>query len=638
MKLKHKAGMAAAVSLAVVVAGAGTAFAYTGTGTTNTTTPPWETGNTLFPSAPNYPNLDPNSKGGILFYDANGNQIAGGSSLSNIGTYLATTGTPARPNGTLANMLFAVPDHTKPTIQWTPIGATGSNAFPVAAPGPVLASTVPVATLNTSGGEGSIASIAGVITNDPTTGYDHILQVRVKDSGIGVPTTGLNSNNYYWSADIEYNNTTSAFTDGLAVGAWKVVYPAVVNQSTVTDAPIPSLASPQQYGTSVSFSTTVHVGTAGGTGVTAGTVQFFDGASQIGATKPVNGSGQATSDATTTLSIATHSITAVYTPAAGALFNGSTSGITSFQVTQAGAHNTTTGLVVGTASVTQPAPVTATATVTDTTASPNANVTAGSVVFHLDSAAGTILGTDSNGADGWTLSAPSGSIPAGSHTIYAVYSGTTNQSPSFDWNGSTSGPGSFTVITGAVSNTDVQNIETSIAAGTVTIVTDYSGTAKLVVPALQLNGTGTFFTNNVPFGHIQVNDQRPGNLGYDLFAQSSTLTRTAPAGPIASGTVGTIDSHNVGFTSVGQDLGWTSTADTSSSNVSYASDATVQAANAVQPGAAAGSGGLGDGAKIAHANHGYGNLVIKALLTINAPLNTYYGTYDGTITFTAYSA
>ena len=101
--------------------------------------------------------------------------------------------------------------------------------------------------------------------------------------------------------------------------------------ATTTATPTASPVSPVTFGTSVTFSTTVSL-TAGGAlpAAAGGTVTFFDGATQIGAAKPYIG-GTITSDATTTLSVATHSVTAAYSPAG--LFGASTSGPLSFQVT-----------------------------------------------------------------------------------------------------------------------------------------------------------------------------------------------------------------------------------------------------------------------------------------------------------------
>ncbi len=635
MKLSLKAAVASAASLAVVVAGAGTAFAYTGTGTTNTTTPPWETGNTLFAATNGYgANLDPNSKGGILFYDAAGNQIAGGSSLANIGTYLATTGTAARPSATLAAMQFAVPNHLTP--QHGELGDGRRHRLQrLPGRGPRPGADVPRSRSPRSTrarGEGSITSILGLITNDATTGYDHILQVRVKDSGIGVPTTGLNSPNYYWSADIEYNNTTTAFADGLAVGAWKVVYPTIVVPGTTTATPTASPVSPVTFGTSVTFSTTVSL-TAGGTlpAAAGGTVTFFDGATQIGAAKPYAG-GTVTSDATTTLSVATHSVTAAYSPAG--LYGTSTSGALSFSVTGVSVA-TTTQLTLGATTVNQPNPVTGTAVVTP--AAGGAAITVGSVAFHLDSAAGTVLGTDANGADGFTFSSASSTIsPLGAHTVYAVYLG--GSSGATNYTTSTSAPASFTLAAATGANPDVQNIETSIDQGTILISTPYNATAPLVVPQLTLTTSGQpIYTGSAAFGNIAIHDQRPANLPYDVYATSSNLLRSTGTSGLPAGTNSTIDSHNVGLTGIGYDSAFTSTAVATGQVFTDA-----PAAAGIQPGAyTSGNSGLGivapatTGAHIMHAATGYGDTIIKGTLTINAPTNTWTGLYDGTVTFTA---
>ena len=114
-----------------------------------------------------------------------------------------------------------------------------------------------------------------------------------------------------------------------------------------------------------------------------------------------------------------------------------------------------------------------------------AAITVGSVAFHLDSAAGTVLGTDANGADGFTFSSASSTIsPLGAHTVYAVYLG--GSSGATNYTTSTSAPASFTLPAATGANPDVQNIETSIDQGTILISTPYNATAPLVVPQLTL--------------------------------------------------------------------------------------------------------------------------------------------------------
>ena len=634
MKLRMKGAVAAAASIALIATGAGVANAYTGTGPLpGTTTPPWEAGNVNFPSAPGFPAVDPNSKGGVLFYDASGNQIAGGP-LSSIGTYLATNGTAARPGTTTANASFAVPNHLTPnTVNWVTAGATGSSFWPLspAVGGITTSATVPVATLNTAGGEGSITAILGVITNDATAGYDHVLQVRVKDA-VASNTAGNNSNNFYWSTDIEYNNTATAFADGLAAGQWKVIYPAVNVPATTTATPTASPVSPVTFGTSVTFSTTVSL-TAGGAlpAAAGGTVTFFDGATQIGAAKSYTG-GTITSDATTTLSVASHTVTASYSPAG--LFGPSTSSALSFSVTGVSV-GTTTQLTLGATTVNQPNPVTGTAVVTP--AAGGAAITVGSVAFHLDSAAGTVLGTDANGADGFTFSSASSTIsPLGAHTVYAVYLG--GSSGATNYTTSTSAPASFTLAAATGANPDVQNIETSIDQGTILISTPYNATAPLVVPQLTLTTSGQpIYTGSAAFGNIAIHDQRPANLPYDVYATSSNLLRSTGTSGLPAGANSTIDSHNVGLTGIGYDSAFTSTAVATGQVFTDA-----PAAAGIQPGAyTSGNSGLGivapatTGAHIMHAATGYGDTIIKGTLTINAPTNTWTGLYDGTVTFTA---
>jgi len=389
--------------------------------------PPWETGNTLFSAAPNFPDLDPNSKGGLKFYDATGTEITGGTDLSTIGSFVATTGTKARPNAGQASILFGVPDHNKPnTVNWTAVGSTGSNFFPVSAPGPVLAADVPVASLNVLAGEGSISSIVGIITNDATAGYDHMLQVRLKDSGIGVPTSGLNSPNYYWSADIEYNNTSSALTDGLAAGSWKVIYP-VPSVATKTDTTVSSItatpASPAPHGSSVDLSATVAVSGDATTHPT-GSVHYWDGSTDLGAATYDTGTGAATFTVNAPAD-GPHNFVAKFTPTDTATYNPSQSAALSYSVSAVGQEHTSTAISStspnGTADATASVSVTVQVSDTDT---PATKVVAGTVSVKKGA---TVLGSgtvDSNGTFTATFTAGQ-YLSLGSNDLTADYSGAT---------------------------------------------------------------------------------------------------------------------------------------------------------------------------------------------------------------------
>jgi hypothetical protein len=345
-----------------------------------------------------------------------------------------TTGTKARPNASQANLIFGVPDHNKPnSVTWTAVGATGSNFFPASAPGPVLAADVPVASLNVGAGEGSISSIVGVITNDSTAGYDHVLQVRVKDSGIGVPTSGLNSTNFFWSADIESNNTSSALSDGLAPGSWKVVYPApsvVTKTDTTVSVITPTPASPITVGTNVGLSATVAVN-GDATTHPAGSVHYFDGATDLGAATYDSGTGAATFTVNAP-TVGSHSYVAKFTPTDTATYNASQSAALSYTVNSAPAQVDTTTTTIdstspaGTASATDTVSVTVKVADTDT---PATKVTAGTVTVKKG---GTTVGSgtvDANGEFVATFIAGQ-YLTLGSNDITADYSGATTFKPS----------------------------------------------------------------------------------------------------------------------------------------------------------------------------------------------------------------
>ena len=388
--------------------------------------PPWETGNTIFTSAPNFPDLDPNSKGGMKFYDSTGTEITGGVDLSNIGSYVVTTGTKARTNAISANVFFAVPDHNKATINWVTAGATSSSFFPATAPGPVLAADTPVASLDLTSGEGQIDSILGIITNDTTAGYDHMLQVRLKDAGNGVPTSGQNSPNYYWSTDIEYNNTASAFPDGLAAGAWKVVYPVptvVSKTDTTVSAITPNPVSPAPHATNVGLSATVAV-SGDATTHPAGSVHYFDGLTDLGAATYDTGTGAATFTVNAPADGA-HSYVAKFAPTDTATYNSSQSAALNYSVSAVGQEHTSTTISStspsGTADATATVSVTVQVADTDT---PATKVTAGIVSVKKGT---TVLGSgtvDGNGMFTATFTAGQ-YLTLGSNDLTADYSGAT---------------------------------------------------------------------------------------------------------------------------------------------------------------------------------------------------------------------
>ena len=175
----------------------------------------------------------------------------------------------------------------------------------------------------------------------------------------------------------------------------------VVNPGTSATA-VTSDANPSVYGTPVTFTATVSV--AGAVGPT-GTVEFFDGATSLGAPALAGGTASVTSD---TLGVGSHTITAVYSGDAN--LTTSTSGDLIQVVGRAASSTSVTSdvnpSVYGT-------PVTFTATVSVPSGTPT-----GAVEFFDGS---TSLGTTT--LVGGTATLTIDTLGGGSHTITAVYSG-----------------------------------------------------------------------------------------------------------------------------------------------------------------------------------------------------------------------
>ncbi len=168
-----------------------------------------------------------------------------------------------------------------------------------------------------------------------------------------------------------------------------------------------SPASPIAQGTPVTLTATVTPAEA------AGTVQFRDGTTNIG--NPVIVSDGAASSTTSTLTVGSHQLTAVFTPTDPAAFDPSTSPAVTFVVTvPAGATPTSTALTASPASpVTRGTPVTLTATVTPAEA-------AGTVQFRDGT---TNVGNPVIVSDG-TASSTTSTLAAGAHQLTAVFTPT----------------------------------------------------------------------------------------------------------------------------------------------------------------------------------------------------------------------
>ena len=157
---------------------------------------------------------------------------------------------------------------------------------------------------------------------DPSSGALYV----GNDTGVYVSTntgtswsplgTGLPNAQVFQIALNTNYHTLAAGTHGR--GMWEILTQGVATATTTT---LTSSVNPSILGQSVTFTATVTH--APGTTTPTGTVKFFvDGSTTPADTEPVNGSGQA-SFPTSSLSVGTHSITAVY--GGDTNFNGSTS-------------------------------------------------------------------------------------------------------------------------------------------------------------------------------------------------------------------------------------------------------------------------------------------------------------------------
>jgi len=183
---------------------------------------------------------------------------------------------------------------------------------------------------------------------------------------------------------------------------------AVTVNKLASATSVSSSLNPAVFGQSVTFQATV----TGGAGTPTGTVDFKDGATVIASARPLDGSAVA-SFTTSSLSAATHTITAVYSGNAG--YNGSTSANLSQVVNKAA---TSTALASSLNPSCAGSPVTLSASVT--VVAPGAGTLTGTVNFKDGSTViGSNVALDASGVAMFTTSA----LSAASHNLTAVYNG-----------------------------------------------------------------------------------------------------------------------------------------------------------------------------------------------------------------------
>jgi hypothetical protein len=605
VKLKFKSALAGLVTVAI--AGGGLLVA-AGAASAAPTAPPWEP--------------DPNAQapfGSIVLYDAAGHVLTGGTNLSHIADFAAAT-TPVTSGSdagaTKANLIFALPDHTKNIGTWTTGSASASTSFPNAtAPAPIQGPGFanPLVTLGAT--DANLAAFVGGVVPDTTTGYANMIEVRLKDTGPGTITSGTN----YWETDIAYNNgTTTITTNGvtLAPGSWAVVAPVVV--TTTTSLTLSPSSSPQPHATPIGLSSTV-------TPAANGTVQFFDGTTALGTPQPVT-----TTTPTATLATnpadGSHSYSAVFTPTGGVAVQGSTSPTVPMTILppQTG---TTTALSANPTSAPQFQPIVLTANITEADAPATAGL-AGSVQY-FDGASS--LGTQStNDGTAGEYKFTTSTLNQGTHSITATFTPT-----STSYAKSTSAAVTVTVTAptcpgvpdpSGATCTSTSSLQVSVSAGSLTITTPYTAANPFVLPAMTLNSTGTLLSSTARFPaatdpQIVVHSSLAGDPNWTVSVSATDLiTNPANTTPISG-------------TGLGLTGGTLLPTPVFPGSVSFTANPAHDPTTGT-PGD--GNHGLKGGPFTFAQSSGGGNgsAAMFGTLTLLAPSQTQAGTYNGTITFT----
>ena len=271
------------------------------------------------------------------------------------------------------------------------------------------------------GGDGTILHYDGSAWSAMTSSTNNVLWGVWGSSSsdvfaVGDAGTILRYNGSAWSAMISgtshalYSVWVSPLTDVFAVGAAGII----CRNTEATTTTVVSSSNPSVYGQSVTFTATVSVA-APGAGIPAGTVQFqIDGSNFGSAVALVD--GIATSNATATLSIGNHTVTAVYS--GDIKFTASTG-------TLSGGQEVSQAVTITVASSANPSvygqSVTFTATVS--VAAPGVGTPIGTVQFQID---GSNFGSAVALVDGVATSNATATLSIDNHTVTAVYSGDIN--------------------------------------------------------------------------------------------------------------------------------------------------------------------------------------------------------------------
>ncbi len=325
---------------------------------------------------------------------------------------------------------------------------------------------------------------------------------------------------------------------------------SVNNSTTTTVTSTPT--SPITVGTSIDFTATI----SGSPSV--GTVTFYAGpglTNPIGSAVNVSG-GTATSTADTTLPVGTDTITAVYSGGTGFAGSQGTENVT--------VNNSTTTTVTSTPT----SPITV-GTSIDFTATISGSPSVGTVTFYAGPGLTNPIGSAVNVSNGTATSAADTTLPVGTDTITAVYSGGTGFAGSqgtenVSVNNSTTTTVTSTPTSPITVGTSIDFTATISGSPSVGTVTFYAGPGLTNPIGSAVNVSGGTATSaadtNLPVGTDTITAVYSGGTGFagsqgteNVTVNNSTTTTvtSTPTSPITVGTSITFTATISGDPSVG---------------------------------------------------------------------------------------
>ncbi|WP_033293987.1 Ig-like domain-containing protein [Amycolatopsis jejuensis] len=362
---------------------------------------------------------------------------------------------------------------------------------------------------------------------------------------------------------------------------------------TTTTALSVSPASPVTAGAPVTLTATVTPASAGGT------VQFKDGAANLGNPVAVNNGTAALT--TSALTAGSHSLTAVFTGGSPNV-SGSTSSAVTYQVNAPVATPTTTALsVTPSGTATQYTSVTLNASVSPAGA-------AGSIQF---TDGGANLGNPVALAGG-TASFTSATLSVGAHTFTAKF--VPVNSAAYLASESAGVPLTVTAFAGVATS---ENITTTVTAGELLISVANS---NVTLPSPVMLPDASMLQTAGNLNPVTVTDTRAGNPGWNVSGQATDF---------GDGASHAINAGN---------LGWTPSIVDKLAAQNITAGPAVNPAAAIAPGTAAPAGvGLAGSRTLATAaaNGGNGTAHLTAGLSLNVPTSAVAGTYTSVLTLTA---